>query len=183
MVLSFAKKETNDMRQDFLRSFKSFMEKCPIIFEKVDFIDDTVYIFFNDEENPLVFHVDLFDNKQNQIFKIKEALLPYYPRIWVKEYRKLTNKEIAEREEKGDSMDTLLNERKPVLVERFTIIKAHDAVNEVDVRDNLEKSVLKYKLKIPVITFLEVLSSLEEEETESYFGNNRKFVSVISSRP
>lgn len=179
MVLNFSVKNETEARKDFLKSFKNFLSKCPIILEKVDFEEDTVYIFMKSVENPLVFKIDIFGDKQAQIKKIKDTLYPYYPIIYVKDYQRLSAEEIERREEAGESLNNLLEEKKSYWRSRYTIVRVHDQYNEIDVRDNKERETIKFKLKIPAMTFIEKVSSLPREEVEAFFLVNKKFIEVI----
>ncbi len=179
MVLNFTVRDESEARKDFLKSFKNFLSKCPIIFEKVDFQEDTVYLHLKGDTDPIVARIDIYGDKQAQIKTIKDQLYPYYPIIYIQDYKRLTTEEISEREEAGESLNTLLSEKKSYWRSRYTIIRVHDQYNEIDVRDNKEHETIKFKLKIPALTFIEKVSSLPKEEVEAFFLANRKFVEII----
>lgn len=171
MLLELNQVDTNLYKKDFMHSFQNFLNKCPIIFKKVELVDKTIYIYL-EEENPLIFVLDLTIHKQDQIAKIKNKLENFYPIIFETKSVRYSSDEIIEMTNNGISLEEALNKKKIVYNKRFKILRTHNKTNELDIWDERDFKLLKYKLKVPIAYFLTQIEKLKKEEVYTLFIDN-----------
>src|SRR5271157_412875 len=106
MLLTTYSEQNNKIAvKNYIDSFLSFLQKCPIIFDKIERIENSFYIYLKNDVNPIVYRVRFDLNKHKQINELKNILLSSYPVIQEPIETLISTKERDKLLEEGVSLD------------------------------------------------------------------------------
>lgn len=170
-----------DYLKDFVPSFENFCQKCPLQ-PRPEIVNETGALYLtlpNDPENPLIFKIDPLIEKQEQIRNIKKKLEGNYPVIFEKLSYRYSADEIEKMVSEGITLSEALNKQKETYLPRYKIIRVHHTSQEIDCFDFKKKTKVKFKMLVPLISFLGVVQEGNREKISETFFKNKKFVMQI----
>lgn len=161
--------DTKAFVREFTKKFKNFADKCPL-FIQYKIINNSILIYLNENEEPILYEIDFSLSEKENIRKIKTSLEKFYPTF---EVFNTTEQSLSLIE-----LNTLLNSQKLSLNEALSTKKK----NVTSVSYRIEKILNKYnrlvlrnsdglilqQFTIPVMTFLKAATS-KDLSVESLF--------------
>lgn len=170
-----------DSLDDFIRSLENFCSKSPLQ-PTIKVITETGYITLTSLYNPevnvsITFQPQL--DKQSQIKEIKTALEKFYPVVFDHKNIPLSKEEQEKLIVNGKPVREVLDIRQSIYLPRYKIVRVHNKYNELDVFDFKTKKMIKFKIIIPLITFLNNVFTMSKEELSAFFREKTKFMYCI----
>jgi hypothetical protein len=170
-----------DYLKDFLPSLENFCQKSPLQ-PRPEVVTETGSLYLhlpNDPENPLVFKINPLLPKQDQIRDIKKILEPNYPVIFERNSERLTAEEIEKLINSGVPVAEALGRRSETFEPRYKMIRVHHPSQEIDCIDLKKNQKVKFRLTLPLLTFLSILATGDKEKISHTFFMNKRFVMII----
>lgn len=182
-------KNTMDARQFkviFAKKFKNFCSKLPILISYKLMPNGIIVYEHFDEENEenkqkiLTYDYDYLLSVQKNIYNIKKMLYPYFPEMKQKIVKEVhaTAEEVNTKISSGEiSLDDVTSNGYLLISEKkWQIEKVIVGRDEIFIRDMDSKSLYRYKLKYPVVTFLKKMRNNEitYKDAWEFFVNKAK---------
>lgn len=171
----------DDYMKDFIPTLENFCSKSPLQFT-INYIPETGLVKLTSpypDIEEYAFTVNPMKDKKLQIKEIKETVSKNYPVIFSLKKFPYSASEIESFVEKGVPIKDAMSMRKETYLPRYKIIRVHNRYNEIDVVDFKTRKLLKFKLSIPLVRFLEKLFNSSREDISSFFKNDTRFLHVI----
>ena len=178
MVEMISLKEQLD---DFVSSLENFCSKSPlqltvtVIEETGDITLSSIY----DSSFKYQFTFEPFLDKKSQIKDVKTAVEKRYPVVFDFKRFPLEKQEQEQLIAAGNSVRDVLDMRKDVYLPRYKILRVHNKYNELDAFDFKTKKMVKFKITIPLISFLNKIFDMSKEQLSEFFKEKTKFMYVI----
>lgn len=174
----------NDYLQDFIPSLENFCSKSPLQLV-VRVIPETGEVFLTsiyDKTIEYTFKIDPLKEKKSQIKEIKTHFEKMYPIIFDYKRLSLSKEKQEELIESGKPVREVLDMREDVFLPRYKILRVHNKYNEIDVFDFKTKKMVKFKILIPLISFLSYVFSIKDKmDMYTIFKEKTKFMYIIKN--
>jgi len=172
----------NDYLQDFIPSLENFCSKSPLQLV-VRVIQETGEVFLTsiyDKKIEYIFKIDPLKEKKSQIKEIKTYFEKMYPIIFDYKRLSLSKEKQEELIESGKPVREVLDMREDVFLPRYKILRVHNKYNEIDVFDFKTKKMVKFKILIPLISFLSfIFDGGDKISMYNLFREKTKFMYII----
>lgn len=172
---------------DFMPTLENFCSKSPAQ-PKIEYVKETGKVYLtlkHDLENPMIITLNPMVDKRDQIHTIKRSIEKEYPVIFEKKYFPYSPQEIERMvEEKHLSITEALGKRKEVFFPRYKIVRVHHKFNEIDCFDFKTRKLIKFKLYIPVVNFLDKYYEHPQDRNKNndLFYSNKKFLYSLTKK-
>lgn len=171
----------DDYMKDFLPTLENFCSKSPLQ-PRIEFVPETGLIKLESkykEIEPYTFTVNPLRNKKDVIKEIKGMLEKNYPIVFDLKQVPLSLEEIESLTTEGIPITEIMNKRNDVYLPRYKVLRVHNRYNEMDLYDFKTRTLLKIKVIIPLVVFLDKLFSSTREEITSFFKKDTRFLYAI----
>ncbi len=169
---------------NFIPSLENFCSKSPLQL-KVSVVKETGDIELSsiyDTSFKYTFTVNPLKDKKTQIKEIKTSLEKNYPVVFSKLVVQLSKEEQEEKINEGLEIRKVLDMRKVLYLPRYKILRVHNKYNEIDAVDFKRKKIVKFKLSIPLTSFLNNLFFMSREELSDYFVQKTRIMYSIEKK-
>lgn len=169
-----------DYLNDFIPSLENFCSKSPLQ-PTVSVVFETGKVVLNSSrmKEPITFMVDPMTDKKKQIKDIKMQIEKMYPVIFDHKKFPLEAEEIEEVVSSGAPIKEALAIRKDIYLPRYKILRIHNKYNEIDAFDFKTKKTIKFKVRIPLVPFMNNVFSMSKENLSDEFRRDVKFLYTI----
>jgi hypothetical protein len=166
---------------DFIPTLENFCSKSPLqlTFSVVPETGNIRFSSLYDSSFNYEYTVTPFQSKKDQIKEIKTYVEKKYPVIFDHKRFPLDKEEQEKLIVGGTSIREVLDMRKDVYLPRFKVLRVHNKYNELDVYDFFKHKMIKFKITIPLIGFLDKLFVMSKEDLSIFFREKTKFMYVI----
>ena len=166
---------------DFMPTLENFCSKSPLQ-PKIEYVPELGTIKLSSSYpniEDVTFNVDPMKDKKQQIREIKKTIEIQYPIIFDVKRFSYSPEEIENLVSEGVTIKDAMNMRKECYLPRYKITRVHNRYNELDVFDFKTKKMLKFKVNIPLVAFLDKLFNSSREEISSFFRKDTRFIHKI----
>jgi len=168
---------------EFIPTLDNFCSKSPLqmTITLVQETGDITLFSQYDKSFNYKFKYDPSVDKKSQIKKIKTDIEKKYPIIFDHKRFPLAKDKQEELIKGGASIRDVLNMREDVYLPRYKVLRVHNKYNELDAFDFKTRKVVKFKITIPLVSFLSKLFIMQRVELSEFFREKTSFMYCIKN--
>lgn len=178
MIVDKSKMDTKKFKTIFAKKFKNFCSKLPILLS-YELLPNGVIIYEHygeDEEDNketiLHYEYDYLNTVQKNIYNIKKHLYNYFPVLTqvVNEEKSASSEEVNKKIAEGQiTLENVTAKGYWTTIEKlWEIEKIIVDRDEIFIRELESKTLYRYRLKFPVVTFLKRIRNKEMDSKEAW---------------
>ncbi len=168
---------------EFLPTLENFCSKSPLQMT-VSVVSDTGDINLTslyDSSFFYSFKVNPFEDKKTQIKAVKTDIEKRYPVVFDHKRMPLSKEKQEEMIGLGNSIRDVINMREDIYLPRYKVLRVHNKYNELDAFDFKTRKMVKFKITMPLISFLSKLFVMSREELSEFFKDKTRFMYCIKN--
>jgi len=156
------------------QKLKSFRENCPVFFDLVVSNTEVTIINHRDHYREKTFQIQFRKSVKDNIKVIRDYLVDFFPYIYEQSLQRPSSGQVRTLIQRGEPIEKAIEHREKVLIKKYRVEKVSNKYNEVQTLDLISEVKTIWKLKTPVMFFMNEVYK-DNYLTESFYIKANKY--------